>query len=251
MTSVSSATNQVASKTGTFKGELEISTSRGRPVAFEITNAKDMRPNVTVEASKAPSVTVNPAKVEVSPTLNIDKPLSLDVSKPLNIAKLDELIAVQAQMRDNAVNSAQQVKKVAFESPLTLENFDKLVKAQESIKEYTDEKAKIEAEAHEFAKERVKREEEAHEILKEEADYKKTAVAIRDMDGTVIKEATPRDMALTYEASLARTYTDENTTTVNDLDFDLGIDAMGIFNGFRGGLSIQAEREAFSEFNSN
>ncbi|KAB0610913.1 hypothetical protein [Campylobacter hyointestinalis] len=89
--------------------------------------------------------------------------------------------------------------------PMTIEGFSDLVAAQTGLKELEDARAK--------------REEEAHDILKEKTDFLTKPRVIRDMDGNELANAIPREMALTHQATLARTYTDENTLTSDDIDF--------------------------------
>ncbi|OCR98995.1 hypothetical protein A9K75_08935 [Campylobacter fetus subsp. testudinum] len=104
--------------------------------------------------------------------------------------------------------------------PIDVSGFSDLVSAQVGLKSLEDT--------------RVKREEEAHDILKEKTDFLTKPRAIKDMDGNELANVAPREMALTHQASLARTYTDENTTTLSDLDlnpynFDIG----GILSGLK------------------
>lgn len=61
------------------------------------------------------------------------------------------------------------------------------------------------------------------EIYKEKAEYDKTSVAIKDLDGNTIIKASPREIALSRQAVQARTYTDEN-------NFELDNDALDLFN---------------------
>ena len=61
------------------------------------------------------------------------------------------------------------------------------------------------------------------EIYKEKAEYDKTAVAIKDLDGNTIAKASPREIALSRQAVQARTYTDEN-------NFELDNEALDLFD---------------------
>lgn len=61
------------------------------------------------------------------------------------------------------------------------------------------------------------------EIYKEKADYDKTSVAIKDLDGNTIANASPREINLSRQAAQARTYTDEN-------NFELDNDALDLFD---------------------
>lgn len=61
------------------------------------------------------------------------------------------------------------------------------------------------------------------EIYKEKAEYDKTSVAIKDLDGNTIAKASPREIALSRQAAQARTYTDEN-------NFELDNEALDLFD---------------------
>lgn len=61
------------------------------------------------------------------------------------------------------------------------------------------------------------------EIYKEKAEYDKTSVAIKDLDGNTIAKASPREIALSRQAVQARTYTDEN-------NFELDTEALDLFD---------------------
>lgn len=61
------------------------------------------------------------------------------------------------------------------------------------------------------------------EIYKEKAEYDKTSVAIKDLDGNTIANASPREIALSRQAVQARTYTDEN-------NFELDNEALDLFD---------------------
>ena len=61
------------------------------------------------------------------------------------------------------------------------------------------------------------------EIYKEKAEYDKTSVAIKDLDGNTIAKASPREIALSRQAVQARTYTDEN-------NFELDNEALDLFD---------------------
>ena len=61
------------------------------------------------------------------------------------------------------------------------------------------------------------------EIYKEKAEYDKTSVAIKDLDGNTIAKASPREIALSRQAVRARTYTDEN-------NFELDNEALDLFD---------------------
>lgn len=61
------------------------------------------------------------------------------------------------------------------------------------------------------------------EIYKEKAEYDKTSVAIKDLDGNTITKASPREIALSRQAVQARTYTDEN-------NFELDNEALDLFD---------------------
>ncbi|WP_148784914.1 hypothetical protein [Campylobacter concisus] len=61
------------------------------------------------------------------------------------------------------------------------------------------------------------------EIYKEKAEYDKTSVAIKDLDGNTIIKASPREIALSRQAVQARTYTDEN-------NFELDNEALDLFD---------------------
>lgn len=59
-----------------------------------------------------------------------------------------------------------------------------------------------------------------YEIYKEQDTYQKTAQNIADLDGKTITNATPRDVALQYQATRARTATDVNSFELDDTDID-------------------------------
>lgn len=59
------------------------------------------------------------------------------------------------------------------------------------------------------------------EVISEKAEYEKTATAIRDLNGEVVTTATPRDIALSYQATRAKTATDENDFELSDNDVNL------------------------------
>ena len=61
------------------------------------------------------------------------------------------------------------------------------------------------------------------EIYKEKAEYDKTSVAIKDLDGNTIAKASPREIALSRQAVQARTFTDEN-------NFELDNEALDLFD---------------------
>lgn len=223
-----SATEEVASKTGSFTGELKL--------------AKSAELSKLIDAS---------GKTNTSDYSSGSQSINIDFSKPMTISGFGDLVAVQ-----RSILEAQKNQSVTLDmsKPMTIEGFSDLVAAQTGLKALEDARAKREEEAHDILKEkkaledaRAKREEEAHDILKEKTDFLTKPRVIRDMDGNELANAIPREMALTHQASLARTYTDENTTTLSDLDFDLGIDPMSIFTGFRGGLATEAAREAFEK----
>ncbi|CUU75175.1 hypothetical protein [Campylobacter hyointestinalis] len=162
LTALNTSTQNIASKTGTFSGNLRL------------TNAKDISQSVSVSA---PDVKVSPV---VAPNITA----TVDMSKPM-----------------------------------TINGFSDLVSVQTGLKALEDARVKREEAAVEIEKARVKREEEAHDILKEKTDFLTKPRVIRDMDGNELANAIPREMALTHQASLARTYTDENTLTSDDIDF--------------------------------
>ncbi|AQW87155.1 hypothetical protein CPIN18021_0308 [Campylobacter pinnipediorum subsp. caledonicus] len=58
------------------------------------------------------------------------------------------------------------------------------------------------------------------EIHKEQAEYMKTPATVKDLDGNTIAKATPREMSLTYEATRARTATDENNFELDENDIN-------------------------------
>lgn len=59
------------------------------------------------------------------------------------------------------------------------------------------------------------------EIYKEKAEYDKTSVAIKDLDGNTITKASPREIALSRQAVQARTFTDENNFEPDNEALDL------------------------------
>ncbi|ORI09464.1 hypothetical protein A3835_09680 [Campylobacter concisus] len=61
------------------------------------------------------------------------------------------------------------------------------------------------------------------EIYKEKADFYKTSIAVKDLDGNTIANASPRDIALSRQAVQARVLTDENS-------FELDSDALNLFD---------------------
>ena len=61
------------------------------------------------------------------------------------------------------------------------------------------------------------------EIYKEKADFDKTSIAVKDLDGNTIVNASPRDIALSRQAVQARVLTDENS-------FELDSDALNLFD---------------------
>ncbi|WP_459843836.1 hypothetical protein [Campylobacter concisus] len=61
------------------------------------------------------------------------------------------------------------------------------------------------------------------EIYKEKADFDKTSIAVKDLDGNTIANASPRDLALSRQAVQARVLTDENS-------FELDSDALNLFD---------------------
>lgn len=61
------------------------------------------------------------------------------------------------------------------------------------------------------------------EIYKEKADFDKTSIAVKDLDGNTIANASPRDIALSRQAVQARVLTDENS-------FELDSDALNLFD---------------------
>lgn len=58
------------------------------------------------------------------------------------------------------------------------------------------------------------------EIYKEQDTFAKTAQNITDLDGNSIINVAPRELALQYQATRARTATDENTFELSDSDID-------------------------------
>ena len=61
------------------------------------------------------------------------------------------------------------------------------------------------------------------EIYKEKADFDKTSIAVKDLDGNTIANASPRDIALSRQVVQARVLTDENS-------FELDSDALNLFD---------------------
>lgn len=61
------------------------------------------------------------------------------------------------------------------------------------------------------------------EIYKEKADFDKTSIAVKDLDGNTITNASPRDIALSRQAVQARVLTDENS-------FELDGEALDLFD---------------------
>lgn len=61
------------------------------------------------------------------------------------------------------------------------------------------------------------------EIYREKSEYDKTSVAIKDLDGNTIANASPREIALSRQAVQARTFTDEN-------NFELDNEALDLFD---------------------
>lgn len=174
LTALNTSTQTVASKTGTFSGNLRL------------TNAKDISQNVSVSA---PDVKVSPV---VAPNITA----TVDMSKPM-----------------------------------TINGFADLVSAQTGLKALEDA--------------RSKREEEAHDILKEKTDFLTKPRVIRDMDGNELANAIPREMALTHQATLARTYTDENTTTLSDLDLSsYNFDISNILSGLKVDLVSDIQKQS-------
>ncbi|TWO23099.1 hypothetical protein YZ82_00740 [Campylobacter hyointestinalis] len=174
-----SATEEVASKTGSFTGELKLANSD--------------------ELSKLIDASV---KTNTSDYSSGSQSINIDFSKPMTISGFGDLVAVQ-----RSILEAQKNQSVTLDmsKPMTIEGFSDLVAAQTGLKELEDARAK--------------REEEAHDILKEKTDFLTKPRVIRDMDGNELANAIPREMALTHQATLARTYTDENTLTSDDIDF--------------------------------
>lgn len=65
------------------------------------------------------------------------------------------------------------------------------------------------------------------------------------MDGNELANAIPREMALTHQASLARTYTDENTTTLSDLDLSsYNFDISSILSGLKIDLVSDIQKQS-------
>lgn len=188
-----SATEEVASKTGSFTGELKL--------------AKSDELSKLIDAS---------GKTNTSDYSSGSQSINIDFSKPMTISGFGDLVAVQ-----RSILEAQKNQSVTLDmsKPMTIEGFSDLVAAQTGLKELEDARVKREEAAVEIEKARVKREEEAHDILKEKTDFLTKPRVIRDMDGNELANAIPREMALTHQASLARTYTDENTLTSDDIDF--------------------------------
>jgi len=61
------------------------------------------------------------------------------------------------------------------------------------------------------------------EIYKEKADFEKTDVAIKDLDGNIVATTSPRAITLSRQAVQARVLTDENS-------FELDSDALNLFD---------------------
>jgi hypothetical protein len=61
------------------------------------------------------------------------------------------------------------------------------------------------------------------EIYKEKADFEKTDVAIKDLDGNIVATTSPRAIALSRQAVQTRVLTDEN-------NFELDSDALNLFD---------------------
>lgn len=59
-----------------------------------------------------------------------------------------------------------------------------------------------------------------YEIYKEQDTYQKTAQNIADLDGKIITNASPRAVALQYQATRAKTATDVNSFELEDTDID-------------------------------
>ena len=87
------------------------------------------------------------------------------------------------------------------------------------------------------------KESEKSDLEIEKLTFDKTAQEVRDIGGVSMVKASPRDVKVMKDVALAKTYADENSLDVEDLDFDNGLDLRKLLEIFKMDLGSSVDKE--------
>ena len=90
------------------------------------------------------------------------------------------------------------------------------------------------------------KESEKSDLEIEKLTFDKTAQEVRDIGGVSMVKASPRDVKVMKDVALAKTYADENSLDVEDLDFDNGLDLRKLLEILNVGNFSDVTKEYFN-----
>ena len=90
------------------------------------------------------------------------------------------------------------------------------------------------------------KESEKSDLEIEKLTFDKTAQEVRDIGGVSMVKASPRDVKVMKDVALAKTYADENSLDVEDLDFDNGLDLRKLLEINKLGMATDVTKEFFN-----
>lgn len=198
-------------------------------------NKAGFKPNLSTGESVVKDSAPDLSKQNASPSVdNVALKSIASAVDSLGKAQLanNELISA---MTATAVNNSQRVANAITSGKMTAEvknnvkvQNDVIIKrleAELSVNKPVEVALPAEVLAHNKAMLEQKTKEvenstKTYEIYKEQDTYQKTAQNIADLDGKTITNASPRAVALQYQATRARTATDVNSFELDDTDID-------------------------------
>lgn len=172
-------------------------------------------PNVNVSPSPAPNVNVTPTfspvfdnkvtspEVVIKPTLNLGSIPSPNV----NINNIVEPTAI-----NNNINATLDITK-----PLDIKLPSEFLASSSFVSQALDVLKANDTQRLEFQK--------------EDYEFQKTSVDIKDLDGNTVVNSSPREIIAVNAAAQARTFTDDNNFSQDDLPDDPDLDS-DIFSNF-------------------
>ncbi|MGB2552555.1 hypothetical protein ACPF04_05185 [Campylobacter sp. MOP51] len=198
-------------------------------------NKEGFKPNISAGDTVVKDVPQDLAKPDIKPSVD-NVALRSIASAVDNLGKAqlanNELISA---MNATAINNSQRVANAITSGKMTAEVKNNVkvqndvvirrLEAELSVNKPVEVSLPAEVMAYNksMLEQKIKEVENStktYEIYKEQDTYQKTAQNIADLDGKTITNATPRDVALQYQATRARTATDVNSFELDDTDID-------------------------------
>lgn len=151
--------------------------------------------------------------------------LSSQMSSVKNV-RIENTSALTPQIVNNVAPNLEA--SLSVKDSITIKNLDEVLS--------------VSRDSLEIEKARALREVESHEILKEKTAFLTTPRVIADIDGNELAKVAPREINLIHNATLARTYADENSLSLEDVDFgNFDLEFADIFTTLKPGLVSDIE----------